>query len=167
MNTNSKPEVLGVDFGGVVTDRMNDGTDTSFLSDNYLVTTAMPGAIEALRRLVEDRFGPNVYFVSKCGPTVERKTREWLAHHDVFTRTGIPADNIRFCRRREDKAPICAGLGVSHFIDDRASVLRHLESVPHLYLFRPDARESALAERIGLPAARMASWEEVLTRLLG
>jgi len=33
-------EVLGVDIGGVIIDRINDGTDTSFFGDNYLRTTA-------------------------------------------------------------------------------------------------------------------------------
>lgn len=58
------PEVLGVDFGGVITDKANDGTDTSFLTGNYLATTAVEGVFEALRLLVQKRFGSRVYIVS-------------------------------------------------------------------------------------------------------
>ena len=37
-------EKLGVDIGGVIIDRANDRTDTSFFGGNYLETTAVPGA---------------------------------------------------------------------------------------------------------------------------
>ncbi len=67
-------EVLGVDIGGVIIDRINDRTDTSFFSENYLQTTAVPGVVESLRRLVEKRLGEDVYLVSKCGPKVEAKS---------------------------------------------------------------------------------------------
>jgi len=35
-------EVLGVDIGGVIMDKANDSTDTSFFSENFLETTATP-----------------------------------------------------------------------------------------------------------------------------
>ncbi|MGD1003545.1 MAG: hypothetical protein ABR884_03165 [Minisyncoccia bacterium] len=75
-------EKLGVDVGGVIIDSVkNDGTDTSFLTDHYLSTTAVDGAFDALRLLVDERFGEDVFIVSKCGPLVEKKTREWFVHH--------------------------------------------------------------------------------------
>ncbi|MCZ6859171.1 MAG: hypothetical protein O7I42_02635 [Alphaproteobacteria bacterium] len=66
----------------------------------------MPGTIEALARLVAERFGARVHFVSKCGPETERKTREWIRYHDVFGRTGIPEGKRYFCRQRHEKATI-------------------------------------------------------------
>ncbi len=134
---NTQAEVLGVDIGGVVMDRINDNTDTSFFGGNYLNTTAVPGTIEALARLVAERFGARVHFVSKCGPGIERKTREWLRYHDVFGRTGIPQGNLRFCRRRREKAPIAEELGLTHFIDDRLEILGRLTTVPTRILFQP------------------------------
>lgn len=60
----------------------------------------------------------------------------WLEHHDTFDRTGIDADRVRFCRRRADKATICAELGLTHFIDDRIDVLAPMRGVvEHLHLF--------------------------------
>lgn len=63
------------------------------------------------------------------------------SHHRFFERTGIPPDNLRFCIERSQKAGHCASLGITHFIDDRADVLDHLEGVVlHRYLFGPQRK---------------------------
>lgn len=153
----------------MIIDRANDDTDTSFFTDNYLRTTAVPGCFPALRALVEESFGSNVHVVSKCGPNVERKTREWLAHHDFYALTGVASSHVHFTRTREGKAPICAELGLTHFIDDRLDVLEHLEhvtSMRHRLLFvggLPSARRrESLPEGITV----VESWPDV-ARLLG
>ncbi len=163
MTTN---ETLGIDVGGVIIDRANDNTDTSFFSDNYLATTAVPGTFDAIKRLVEERFGERVHIVSKCGPNTARKPREWLAHHEIYRKTGLQPENVQFCRRRWEKGPICADLGVTHFIDDRMSVLLHLDTVPHRYFFQPSPEEMALYNRDATQAHVVESWEDVLARLL-
>ena len=158
-------ERLGVDVGGVLIDRINDGTDTSFLGGNYLQTTAVPGAFEALQRLGAERFGRAIHLVSKCGEATEAKTRAWLGHHEFYEATGIPADQLHFCRKRQEKAPICLGLGISHFIDDRLEVLGYLESVPNRYLFRPDPREVERHRGHLAKVIRVDGWDEVLAAL--
>src|SRR5207248_1166712 len=102
---------LGVDIGRVVIDGSAhpEGGDTAFFTGDtarMLRTPAVPGALEALARLV-DRFAGQVWLVSKCGERVQRRTLLWLAHHDFAARTGIPPDHVRFCRRRPDKAVHC------------------------------------------------------------
>ncbi len=158
--------VLGVDIGGVIIDRINDGTDTSFFSDNYLRTSAVTGAFGTLRRLVTQRFGDKVFLVSKCGPKVEKKTLHWLAHHRFFEATGIPQENVRFCRERHEKAPICAELGITHFVDDRLEVLSHLQMVETRYLFQPRPEEVKRFGRFLPDVVRVESWEELLRREL-
>jgi hypothetical protein len=171
LDTNTKSgrprEALGVDIGGVVMDRVNDATDTSFFGGRYLETTSTPGVVEALARLVAERFGEHVHFVSKCGPNTERKTREWLAHHDVFARTGIPAGNLHFCRRRREKAPIAEALGLTHFVDDRLEILGSLKTVPNRFLFDPVEAEVAKHRRYLGMVIRVASWAEIEALLLG
>ena len=166
MTENHQSEALGVDIGGVVIERASQRGDTSFSGDRYLETPAIAGVVEALARLTAERFGPSVHFVSKCGATTERKTREWLAHHRLFERTGIPADNLHFCRRRDEKAPIAARLGLTHFVDDRLEVLGYLETVPTLILF--DAIEDEVAKHRHLldRVTRVAGWPEVTALLL-
>ena len=158
-------ERLGVDIGGVLIDRINDGTDTSFFGGSYLQTTPVPGAFEALTRLRAERFGREIHLVSKCGPATEAKTRAWLAHREFFGVTGIPADHLRFCRQRREKAPICLELGITHFIDDRLEVLGYLESVPNRYLFRPDPREVERYKGHLAKVIRVDGWEQVLAAL--
>jgi hypothetical protein len=160
------PAVLGIDIGGVIIDRVNDDTDTSFFGDNYLKTTAVPGAFEAIKSLVDRRFQGHAYVVSKCGKNVERKTREWLAHHDFYRRTGLHEDDVHFCRKRHEKAPICARLGITHFVDDRLEVLSYLETVPHKYLFRPDEAEVTRFSGYLNRVIRVQSWDETVNHAL-
>ena len=110
---------LGVDIGRVIIDGSGhpDGDDTAFLTggpDQVLRTPAVAGAFEVLPRLVE-LFDGRVWLVSKCGEAVQRRTLRWLAHHEFYDRTGIPAEHVRFCRRRPDKAIHCAELGITQF----------------------------------------------------
>ena len=159
-------ERLGVDIGGVIIEGASASADTSFFSDNYLMTPALPGAIEALRRLSDERFGENIFLVSKCGARTEQKTREWLAHHLVYARTGLAPERLHFCRKRQEKAPICRDLGITHFIDDRLEVLGYLETVPQRFLFRPWEEEVALHAVLLPQVTRVESWAEVERHLL-
>jgi hypothetical protein len=149
METIDEPR-LGVDFGRVIhggaadsgrEDRREAGQqDTAFLAGGMaeaLLTPATEGAFEVLPRLVE-RFRRRVWIISKCGERTEEKTRRWLDHHRFYERTGLPPGNVRFCRRRADKALICAELGITHMIDDRLDVHRAIRDlVPYRYLFGP------------------------------
>lgn len=139
----TKVAVLGVDVGGVIIDRVNDNTDTSFFGDNYLSTTAVPGVFEALAELVQAQFEDRVYLVSKCGEKTEQRTLRWLEHTNFFKRTGIQHVNVRFCREHSGKALIAAKLGITHFVDDRLEILGSLHMVENLFLFNPRPEEIA------------------------
>lgn len=158
-------DALGVDIGGVIIQPADDDADTSFFGDNYLRTPRMPGAFEGLAELVAQVFGERVFLVSKCGEQTERRTREWLAHHDFFARTGISPERLRFCRTRPEKALIAAELGLTHFVDDRLEILGYLDTVANRYLFRPYEPEVA-AHAAHLPAVRrVESWPELVAAL--
>ncbi len=108
-----------------------DGADTSFLSApdaEALRAPALPGAFEALARLRE-RFQGRVWLVSKCGPRIQGLTRAWLGHHRFFEETGILPAHLEFCRKRPEKAPIAARLGLTVFVDDRLDVLVSMASI--------------------------------------
>ncbi|MEV0404251.1 hypothetical protein [Actinoallomurus sp. NPDC050550] len=141
MNRIREPR-LGVDFGRVVQGgAVEPGEeDTVFLSGGFeeaMRTPPTPGAFDVLPRIVS-RFGGRVWVISKCGERVQRRTLDWLDHNDFYRRTGVPRGNVRFCRKRADKAVHCAELGITHMIDDRLGVHNALRGlVPHLYLFGP------------------------------
>jgi hypothetical protein len=155
-------DALGVDIGGVIIQPVDDDADTSFFGQHYLRTPPMPGAFDGLAALVADRFGPAVHLVSKCGEQTEARTREWLAHHDFPRRTGIPAENVHFCRTRTEKAPIAADLGLTHFVDDKLEVLSYLVTVPHRFLFRPQPAEVAAYAQHLAGVRRVESWPELV-----
>lgn len=156
----------GFDIGGVIIDRANDGTDTSFFSDNYLRTTQMRGAFHALNRVRQEVGAENVFVVSKCSPAIERKSRAWLVHMNFYGLTGIRETNVRFCRTREGKAPICAELGITNFVDDKLEVLSYLETVSTRFLFRPKAEEVGLYRQHLGGVIRVESWREFLQIVL-
>lgn len=157
-----KTELLGVDVGGVLVDRIKaDGSDTSFFSDRFLETPAVAGAFEILARLGRERFGRRICIISKCGPRTEEKTRLWLAHHSLLDLLSLDPEALHFCRKRPDKGPICKRLGVTHFIDDRMEVLTHLTSVRHRILFGPQDED---VKTKGVVTA--LTWSDVAARLL-
>ncbi len=166
-NAPAKTETLGVDIGGVLIDRVADGTDTSFFSSRFLETPAVTDGFTTLARLARERFGPAVHLVSKCGPQVQEKTRLWLIHHRFSEITGIPLERVHFCRTREEKAPICKRLQVTHFVDDRFDVLSYLTTVPRLYLFQPRDKDLARSTREKLPGLCVVqSWSAIAEDLL-
>lgn len=161
-----KTNILGVDIGGVIIDRANDGTDTSFFSDNYLQTTAVPGAFDALRELRDKRFANGIFLISKCGRKTREKTLHWLDHHCFYASTGIARDHIRFCRERYEKARICKELGITHFVDDRLEVLSSLTLVGTLYLFQPNSEEVRRFAEFLYRVKRVESWQDIVRKEL-
>jgi hypothetical protein len=157
---------LGIDIGRVLIAPDGGGSaDTSFIGGKLAAALATPpyaGMFDAVPELVR-LFGGAVWLVSKCGPSVQEKSRRWLDHHDFHRRTGIPRDHVRFCLQRPQKADHCRELGLTHFIDDRADVLRHLAGlVPHRYLFGPQ-REAATQAGV----TPCIDWPTALERVRG
>ena len=151
---------LGIDVGRVlIAAALPGGGDTAFIGGSMadaLATPAYEGMFEHVPELVE-RFEGRVWLVSKAGPSVQAKTRQWLRHHRFHERTGIPAENVRFCRERAQKAIHCKQLHITHFIDDRADVLQHLQGiVPHCYLFGPQRKRSQVQAEAALTWAEAA-----------
>lgn len=132
---------LGIDIGGVIVVRVNDGSELSFFGDRFLENPPIEGAFEGIRRLGEERFGEDVYLVSRCRDETRRRTLLWLDHHDFWQATGLTGDRLHFCDERHEKDLVCARLGIDFFIDDHMDVLRQLESVRNRFLFRPSPED--------------------------
>ncbi len=125
---------------------VKDGkADTSFLSgsvERAMETPPSPGAFDAVRDIVE-LFDGDAWLVSKCGKTVQDKTKRWLRHWNFYGETGLKPENLRFCLKRPEKAGHCKQLKLTYFIDDRLDVLEHLQGiVPNLYLFGEQKTDS-------------------------
>jgi hypothetical protein len=160
---------LGIDVGRVLITPDDAGTaDTSFLGgslEDAMRTPAFEGMFEHLPAMVA-RFDGQACLVSKAGPRVQEKTRLWLRHHDFHARTGVPQQEVYFCRERREKAAICERLRVTHFIDDRADVLIHLQHVvAHRYLFGPQRPGTVVPSGVtpvgDWAAAQAALWRDL------
>ena len=157
---------LGVDIGGVILDAYDNGKDPDFFLNDFLKVTAVDGSFDALKRLVCEKFDRRVYLVSKCTEQVEKNLWQWFGHRHFFAHSFVRPDHIFFCRAPEEKAAICARQRLTHFIDDRLSVLAHLEAVPNLSLFRHRPEENKGFEHFLPRVAIVNSWAEVLSLLL-
>lgn len=164
---------LGIDIGRVIIDGSSHpmGGDTAFFNGDeatMLATPAMGGAYESIARLVEllDR---KVWLVSKCGPKVEERTKRWLAANRFFEETGVPAGNLRFCRRRQDKRIHCARHQLTHFIDDRRDVHVAIAPVtPHRFIFGvgPEVGSGLNLDGVAQPVANWAEAEQAVVATL-
>ncbi len=154
--------VLGVDIGRVLI--QGDGPDTSFIGgseDDAMKAPPMPGAFESLSRLCQS-FDGRIWLVSKCGPKVQERTRRWLDRHRFFQTTGIPYGQVRFCRERREKAPICERLGIGLFVDDRLDVLNAMRDVvEHRFQFGASSAPDGI-----VPVPTWAAAEEAILTAL-
>jgi hypothetical protein len=157
---------LGIDVGRVLISPGDESApDTSFIGGSLqdaLRTPPYEGMFDVVPRLTQ-KFAAQVWIISKCGPRVQERTRQWLGHHRFFERTGIDAANLRFCLQRPQKALHCAELGITHFIDDRLDVLEAMRDiVSQRLLFGP--QRAAPSPDAGVRLVR--DWTEVALELL-
>jgi hypothetical protein len=154
--------ILGVDIGRVIIE--GDGPDTSFVGGTEaeaLRAPAMAGAFESLTRLRE-RLAGRVWLVSKCGPKIQARSRLWLDRHRFFQTTGIPYGQLRFCRDRKEKAPICEELGIGLFVDDRLDILESMRDiVQHRFQFGASSAPAGIT-----PVPTWAATEEAILAAL-
>ena len=122
---------------------------------------------EAIGKLVE-HFGPqHTFIVSKASANMVRRTRLWLKKQLFYEKTGLLPDNVYFCTERPQKAEIVDALGISHFIDDRWSVLEHLTECTARYLF-PNHRDHSVPKvllRKESNVFKVSGWADVLANL--
>jgi len=158
---------VGIDIGRVIINATdpNGRSDTSFLSGGdarAMETPPVPGAFEVIRELVEFYEG-RVWLVSKCGARVQKRSRAWLSHHRCYERTGMTRAQLRFCPKRPDKAIHCRQLRLTHFVDDRLDVLRHLRGVTdNRYLFGHQKYGTIIPHWV----TPVMDWSEVRSALL-
>ena len=155
---------IGIDIGNVLTQR---DTDILPFGDDYLDVPVHEGTFEAVAQLAKWFGKENVFLVSKCSAHNEEKSREWLVHKGFFTITGVLQENVFFCETRYQKRSITEAHQLNYFVDDRWSVLRHLDdldSIKKLYLFNPFPHEKAQfeSEYRGDKIMFVESWQQVM-----
>jgi hypothetical protein len=124
---------IGVDIGGVIIAGGAD-QDNTFFTDDFLQAKGVHLASWAMRRLYAQH---DVVLISKAGEETERKTLAWIENRAFFRKIGVLEPDIRFVRKRAQKAPLAKELDVEVFIDDRADICESMHAVgitPVLFL---------------------------------
>ena len=156
---------IGVDVGGVVIRSDHYHEDATATGPVLRAGSEVAGARNGLRSLVA-RFHGRVFLISKCGPLTEARMSDWLEEHGFLAATGLSAANVRFCRSRSEKGPICATLGLTHMVDDRVEILNSMATVvPHRFLFCPDEDEAQAHGGIPDDVHVSESWTELVEQV--
>ena len=151
-------KVLGVDINGPIVERLEPFNLFNLPGDRHYPTRLVDGAVDALQTL-RQAFD-TIYVISVCRPRQIKHSRAFLEKHDFYQRSGIRFEDVHYCFGKGSKAPVCAQLGVTHFVDDRLEVLSSLESVPHKFLFDGRKRE---IERMPRSAEHLSKVQSVET----
>jgi len=156
-----EPMRFGTDFGGVIVRNGGQTEEDTVLNRRNGEEILLPGVLDALRRITEWCDG-RVWIVSKARPRTQALTLAWMQSVDFHKRTGVPADHVLFCLKREEKAGLCRQHAITHFVDDRAHVMEILrDTVPRLYHFG----EADPPEGCPSWARHVTGWADVLREL--
>lgn len=160
---------LGVDIGNVIINHrpIANSNDETWWNEKYSTIPAADDVWACLEKLKEEKFGDNIFLISKIKEGQELRTLKWLADNNFFERTGIKKENVFFCHKRAEKEAICRAHNVQYFIDDRLEVLSHMiGGVANLYLFQPDPKEVEEFKQFLPKVTRAESWKEVTEKIL-
>jgi hypothetical protein len=117
---------LGIDLGWTIVGNRDTG-------DRYELAHNAFEVIKAIKPYFND-----VYIISKVNSEQKERSLKWIKDVDFFNSTGISPNNLYYCFERRDKAIFVRGLGITHFIDDKAEVLSHLDKDVAKVLFNPN-----------------------------
>lgn len=127
----SKVKRWGVDIGNVLVHNFNVNTEFSKLTWEEISKNGgevIAGAIDGLKKLVDKVGSDNVWIVSKVSPAQQKVSEFILEHINIYEKTGLKRDHVRFCLERKDKAPIIKELNLDGHIDDRGEVIESIQS---------------------------------------
>lgn len=135
------PPRLGIDIGRVIIrgyDHFESDHDTPFVhvskmtDEQNLAVPEMGGIWVYIPELVTSsrQQGGDAWLVSKAKSERTRQlTTAWLEYHGFWEKTGMDRAKLIFTNTREEKAGVARELGLTHFVDDRVGVLRHMVGI--------------------------------------
>ena len=122
---NNLQKKIGIDIMGVILPKSVE--NETF--EEFLACSALPGAVQSIKKLVDKYKPENVFIISRCPEFAEKGIMRWFDEHKFFIETNFNRSNIYFCREQADKAPIAEKLQLNYFIDDKTSVLDFMKDI--------------------------------------
>mmetsp|Transcript_36168 Transcript_36168/g.79162 ORF Transcript_36168/g.79162 Transcript_36168/m.79162 type:complete len:168 (-) Transcript_36168:33-536(-) len=143
---------IGIDFGNTIAELEN--------------SVPAPFAFEMIKHLISKYAAENVFIVSKAGPEIQKKIRQWLDNSCFYEATGFMRPNVIFVRHYVDKAEIVRALGISVFFDDSCKVVKALaplEVVERIFWMHADPREiKQIPRRLRSKVAITQEWSSTM-----
>lgn len=140
-----KDSILGLDMGGVVTNEC--ALDIEIKPGKRLQKSVayLAGAINRIHSYVETNRFREVLFLSKTNTIEEHALREMLYMDGFWEKIRVPPSHLHCCESVGHKARLARWFYITHFVDNRLSILRTMNGVvEHRFLFCPS--ESDLKE---------------------
>lgn len=154
---NKSTKRIGIDIVGVI---LPKAIETGTIEE-LMACSALPNAIESIKKLVEIYKSENIFIISRCPEFAEKVIMRWFDEHSFFTETNFSRSNIYFCREQADKAQIAQQLTLSYFIDDKISVLDFMQGiVPNRIQLAVELELKATTNDTGI--VTLANWSSVL-----
>ncbi len=109
-------------------------------------TRLIPDAVLGMQRLVQKVGANNVWIVSRVSNGMaENINRAMMLESGIIHETGLSPDHVIFVEQDEQKASVCARLGIDGFIDDSPLVLAAMKDVPCVVFFGPGGQHGRQA----------------------
>lgn len=139
-------KILGVDCAGVLF---------------YPYGKSVTGAIQNLQKLTQENRFDEIYLISRVNFLGRVLFPLYLNRLHFWEQTGIPKDHLYFVNYDSDKVSICEDLGITDFVDNSYSVLRHMVGVvDRCYAFKQWKVTDLIHPAKVRNVTRVKSWEE-------
>jgi len=157
MSKNGIPRIA-LDIGGVIMNASNTSREDTDASSGV---TDM--CLNAVKKIVELFGSDNVFIISKARKKMADASLTMLYSRNFFEYTGLLEENVYFCKERIQKKPIAESLGITHFVDDRWSVLEHLDPDRTIRYLFPNPRDNSVPR--GEVVCNVSGWSALLAEL--
>ena len=145
------------------------GVDCGCILRGFWANTYVDGARGFLRTIhSSERFG-------SINVLLKKRPLTWIVPDyclnepgGLWDATGIPRNQLYFCRRDATKAAIAKRLRMTHFVSDRLRVLRllHEAGIGNLYILQPTQEDMHNNPDVLDYVKIVDSWQEFAERLL-
>jgi len=149
---------IGIDLRGVLAKPEPEKNIVCSTKD-YAEAMVMENALEVLKNF-KTNHGADIFIITCMSkPKMAMAAGQWLERNQVFQQLGIAIKNLHICSAREEKAKIAQKLNLTHFVDDRFSVLIHFPKTIKTFCFSP--QEEKLENFPNFSSTIATSWIDI------
>jgi hypothetical protein len=148
----------GVDIGNVLV-KNGSYKDKLTIHNMEFIQDSLMG----LKFLIDKVGTDNVWIISKVSTEQQELSEIILEQFDIYGKTGLNKNHVKFCLERLDKAPIIKELNLQGHIDDRGQIIDSVQNfLPCPVWFNPEPADyykwsCVMSDKVWL----VSSWQEL------